>query len=136
MSFNFVFCTFSFALFFRITIYAKIEKPLKVYVRLDPFCHKNLFVLAITHKFYRFSKDLANPGASAEFSINSFLVNLLSQTLSPSDWVSSGACIQFFEFLFPLSPPFNFPVYQFTGHPVYQSVLVTQLTSYPDVQLM
>ena len=42
---------------------------------MDPN-HKNLSVLAITRKFCRFSKDLANPGASAEFSINSFLVNL------------------------------------------------------------
>ncbi|PJB58023.1 MAG: hypothetical protein CO097_00510 [Candidatus Infernicultor aquiphilus] len=43
---------------------------------MDPN-HKNLFVLAITGKFCRFFKDLANPGASAEFSINSYLVNLL-----------------------------------------------------------
>jgi len=42
---------------------------------MDPN-HKNLSFLAIAHKFYKFSKDRADPGASAEFSINSFLVNL------------------------------------------------------------
>lgn len=72
-------CTFSFVLTFKIALHTKIEKPLQEYVKMDLFYHKNPFVLAITRKFCRFPEDLANPGASAEFSINSFLVNLLYQ---------------------------------------------------------
>ena len=72
---------------------------------MDPN-HKNLSVLAITHKFYGFSKDLANPGASAEFSINSFLVNLLYQNTQSFKLSKLWRLYLIFEYVFLLSPPF------------------------------
>lgn len=117
-------CTFSFVLSFKIALHTKIEKPLQEYVKMDLFYHKNPFVLAITRKFYRFSKDLANPGASAEFSINSFLVNLPYQNTEPfrlSKFWRLYSIFLIYISLISLSPPFNLPIYQSPSLPVHRS---------------